>query len=439
MVAELAPRRLDGHVDLAPRHLDALGDLLEVVDEGFHGLAHDVLDMGRGVAQPVGAEGELGRPADLGVLGHDRPAGQGVQDLLDDPQALAHLGQPDLVAGVDVGAGGRGHVELVLLVAAVGLHLAQVVGQAGGPQHRPGGAKTDQVVQRQVADALGPLQPDRVVGEQGLVLVGLGPHVADEGADLVLGAVGQVLGDPGRPHPGVVHAQPGDVLEDVEDLLPLPEPVEHDRQGAQLQPGGGQPDQVGADPVELHHQHPKGLGPRGGLDAEQLLDGQAVGGLVEDRGQVVHAGHEGDPLDPGPELGRLLDPGVQVADHRLEVDDLLALELDDQPQHPVGGGVLGAHVDDHDVVLALGRGPGRDLGPVAAAHGHHLVGPALVQRHLPGGRGGGQVPGLAGGHDDLLDQRAGRAVDVRRLDLTHVLVQPPLYRRVSGGGMWASM
>ena len=30
-------------------------------------------------------------------------------------------------------------------------------------------------------------------------------------------------------------------------------------------------------------------------------------------------------------------------------------------------------------------------------------------------------------------------VDVGRLDLAHVLVQPPLYRLVSGGGMWAPM
>ena len=283
-----------------------------------------------------------------------------------------------------------------------------------------------------MADALGPLQPDRVVGEQGLVLVGLGPHVADEGADLVLGAVGQVLGDPGRTHPGVVHAQPGDVLEDVEDLLPLPEAVEHDRQGAQLEPGGGQPDQVRGDPVELHHQHPQGLGPRRRLDPEQLLHGQAVGGLVEERGQVVHAGHEGDALDPGAELDRLLDAGVQVADHRLEVDDLLALELDDQPQHPVGGGVLGAHVDDHHVVLALGRGPGRDLGPVAAAHGHHLVDAPLVHRDVLGGTRRGQLVGLAGPHHDLVDQ-------LRKLGFAHVLVQPPLYRLVSGGGTWAPM
>ena len=65
---------------------------------------------GRELPSPSGP-GELGRPADLGSVDDHRPAGQAVEDLLDDPEALAHLGQPDLVAGVDVGAGGRRHGE----------------------------------------------------------------------------------------------------------------------------------------------------------------------------------------------------------------------------------------------------------------------------------------------------------------------------------------
>ena len=68
----------------------------------------------------------------------------------------------------------------------------------------------------------------------------------------------------------------------------------------------------------------------------------------------------------------------------------------------------------------------RHLGPVAAAHGHHLVDAPLVHRDALGGTGRGQVVGLAG-------------LDHGHLELAHVLVQPPLYRLVSGGGMWAPM
>ena len=75
-------------------------------------------------------------------------------------------------------------------------------------------------------------------------------------------------------------------------------------------------DQVRGDPVELHQQHPDDGGPLRDLvgDAEQLLDRQAVGGLVEERRQVVHAGHERGALRPGAVLEVLLDAGVQVAD-----------------------------------------------------------------------------------------------------------------------------
>ena len=46
--------------------------------------------------------------------------------------------------------------------------------------------------------------------------------------------------------------------------------------------------------------------------------------------------------------------------------------------------------------------------------------------------GRGQLVGLARPHHDLVDQ-------LGKLGLAHVLVQPPLYRLVSGGGTWAPM
>ncbi len=85
-------------------------------------------------------------------------------------------------------------------------------------------------------------------------------------------------------------------------------------------------------------------------DAEQPLHRQAVGGLVEDRRQVVRPGAERDALGPGPELHVLLDAGVQVADARAGLGDGLAVQGQDQPEHAVRGRVLRAHVDD-DVLV----------------------------------------------------------------------------------------
>ena len=70
-----------------------------------------------------------------------------------------------------------------------------------------------------------------------------------------------------------------------------------------------------------------------------------------ERSQVVHPGHVGPALGEVELLPRLLHPGVEIADDRLGATDDLALELDLEPEHPVGRRVLRAHVEDHPLVL----------------------------------------------------------------------------------------
>ena len=137
--------------------------------------------------------------------------------------------------------------------------------------------------------------------------------------------------------------------------------------GAHLHAEGGQGDQVRGDPVELHDQHADRLRALRRLDAEQLLDGEAVAGLVEQRGQVVHPRHEGRALGPVAVLGVLLDPGVQVADHHPGLGHRLALEVEDQAEDAVGRGVLRAHVDDEAFLADRVRAE-RQV-PVAAGDG----------------------------------------------------------------------
>ncbi len=65
-------------------------------------------------------------------------------------------------------------------------------------------------------------------------------------------------------------------------------------------------------------------------------------------------------------------PGVQVADDRLAPQHGLALELEHQPQHPVGARVLGPHVDDHRLVLfGIGDAAIGELGGLGLAHAEH--------------------------------------------------------------------
>ncbi len=198
---------------------------------------------------------------------------------------------------------------------------------------------------------------DRVrVAEVGVLREPLA-HQGDEAADLVERAGREVLGDAAGADERVVHPQAGDQLEQVEDELALAEADRHHGERADLHAAGRDADQVGGDPVELHEQDPHDLGLLRDvvLDVEQPLDAEHVAHLVVERREVVHPGAERDALRPGAELHVLLDARVEVADAAAGLGHGLALELEDQPEHAVGGRVLRAHVDDDAVVGLLGE------------------------------------------------------------------------------------
>ena len=91
------------------------------------------------------------------------------------------------------------------------------------------------------------------------------------------------------------------------------------------------------------------------LEAEQLFDGQAVTEIVGERIEVVDAVGERNHLLVELGLAGLLDAGMQVADLGTDADDDFAVDLDDQAQHAMRGGVLRAHVQNH---AALARAIG---------------------------------------------------------------------------------
>ena len=97
---------------------------------------------------------------------------------------------------------------------------------------------------------------------------------------------------------------------------------------------------------------------------EKLLEGDDAGPLAEQRADVLERVEVGDRVVPVGVLAQLLDAAVEVAEDRVEVDDVLAVELQDDSQDAVGRGVLGTHVDEHlavaeGVELGLALGPGR--------------------------------------------------------------------------------
>ena len=89
-------------------------------------------------------------------------------------------------------------------------------------------------------------------GSSSLVLADPAGHQLEEVARIRSSAPsGRSMTSAADPDVRVVHAQAGDHLEDAQDLLALAEAVQHHRDRAQLEAGGGQPHQVAGDAVQL--------------------------------------------------------------------------------------------------------------------------------------------------------------------------------------------
>ena len=87
-----------------------------------------------------------------------------------------------------------------------------------------------------------------------------------------------------------------------------------------------QPDEVRADALKLAHHDPDDLRALGNLKPEQLLDRHAVGQVVAERVEVVHAVGDDDALLVLLVLEELLHPRVQVAYVGHALDDHLAVQ-----------------------------------------------------------------------------------------------------------------
>jgi hypothetical protein len=204
------------------------------------------------------------------------------------------------------------------------------------------------------------------------VVVERARHPVDELAALGEEARRNVLGQATDLEVAGVHPLPGHELGQVEDRLPLAEAVPEHRDRAQLERRRAEVDEVRMDPVELAEQHPHPRRLRRHLEPEQLFDREHEHEPVVLIADVVDSLREGDALPVGLRLHRLLEAGVQVADHGRDADDLLAVEVDDQAEDAVRRGVVRAEVDLKDVLvreqllgdLEHGRHAGRDARPL---------------------------------------------------------------------------
>ncbi len=328
----------------------------EMVDQAFH-VPHHVR---------LGRRDDLGRVRDDGTLGHL------IQTLGDDAAALAHLLHPHPVAVVGVAVLADRHLPLDLAVGAVRLQLPHVVGDSGGPEHRPGEAEVDGVLGRNDRHVPGAADPDPVRLEQLVILL----DVAGKGGQEGLQPLDQIRREV-AVHPAdteVVERQPGaaELLEHIQQHFALPERPEEDGHGADVQGLGPQPEEMPDDPLHLGHDRPDIFGPLGDLQVQQLLHRPDVGVVVRHRADVIQPVRVGNDLHVGQPFGQLFHPPVQIAQIGRRLDDPFAVQFEHDPQHPVGRRVLRPHVQQQ-LFGPAGRGAG--LG-----HKHLL----LLLRDFPG-------------------------------------------------------
>jgi len=188
--------------------------------------------------------------------------------------------------------------------------------------------------------------PIPLVRARKISLVDLARHLLDEQFGPLNEILGQVSSYAAEADVARVHPHAGAEHEQIEDLLTLAEAVDQRREpGADVRAERADRDLVTGDPAQLRDDDADVLGALRDFEAGQALDRQRVRPVGGHRREVVHPVSQHGTLDVGPGLAELLSGAVEVPHDRLDADDGLAVKLHDQAEHPVGTGVLRAHVE----------------------------------------------------------------------------------------------
>src|SRR5512134_124589 len=168
---------------------------------------------------------------DAGDLRHHRPLGDLRDGLPHDLRALPHLIDPhhvpvEAVPQLPALPGPRADVEVELRVHGVRLVLPQVEADARAAQVGARQPVGDGLLRGDRRDVRQPVNEDLVVGDQVVVLVDLGLEVVEELPGLLEESGGGVEGHAADARVVVRQPVPAQHLEQVVDLLPLPDGVQ---------------------------------------------------------------------------------------------------------------------------------------------------------------------------------------------------------------------
>ena len=352
---ELAFRRLDRRIDLARRHVEALGVELEMMDQGFHGALHH-LAPGRNDLVVGEYHGTL-------ALGQ----AQLLQALLHDADGLAHLLHAHEVTVIAVAVLADRNVELHFRVAFVGLRLAQVPGGARAAHHHAGKAPVPGILLADDCDLHIALLEDAIVGEQALDVVANDEERVAEVPDVVDELRRQILMHAAGAEIIGVHAGARGALVEHHQLLALLEAPQRRGERADVHGLGRDIEQMREQPADLAIEYADELRAPGHVDPQQPLRRQAERMLLVHRRHIVEPIEIGQSLQIGLVFDQFLGSAVQQADVRIDALDHLAVELEHEAQYAVRGRVLRPEIDGEIAERRLVH-PGslKPVGPAVA-------------------------------------------------------------------------
>ena len=293
-----------------------------------------------------------------------------IQRLQEHLVRLAHFPHPHQVASEAVAAGFPLHIPIQFVVTLVVVNFPQVPLHTRTAQHGARETPVDCFFAADRANAFHAAAENRVIGDQFFVFVDFGREVVAEVAALVDPTVGQVSGHAAHAEIVVVNqacARGG--FPQVIDHLPFAEDVEEGGLRTHIGQEGAKPQQVVGDSVQLQHDHADVAGAAGHFNAGELFGSVNRDCFVEHPGGVVPPTDVGHEHDVGAVFGDFLHAAMEIANDGFAVDDVFAVEGDDEPQHAVHGRVMGAHVHDHRFGFGFNPGHRIDRSPLVVALG----------------------------------------------------------------------
>src|SRR6266446_310503 len=282
-------------------------------------------------------------------LSEDR-AGRNILDGLQANQArLPHLFHADQIAIVGVSGRADGNLKFVLIVGRVRRGFANVPFDATGSEHGPGYTEGDGVGSRQNPHALGTPDPNAILREQILVFDDARFEILAEPCDFLFeSVVGFVLQAADAKRVGG-QARPAVFLKNLQNFFAFAEAIKERRKRANIQSMGTEPQEVAGNSLQLRQDRSNHARSRRSFHDQQFFHCLAISQAAADGGNVVHAVDVGRKLLIGAVLRDFLDAPVQIPNDALGADYALAIELELDTQHAVGGRMLRSHVDDQFV------------------------------------------------------------------------------------------